>query len=61
MRATRPNSFLIARWQISQRINRNVWRPEGDAGADASVEHPVRKYCYNTRFDLNMDDATIAR
>ena len=46
--------------QISQRINRNLRRPEGHAGADASVEHPVRKYCYNTRFDLDVDDATIS-
>jgi hypothetical protein len=46
--------------QISQRINRNPRRPEGHAGADASVKHPLRKYCYNTRFDLNVDDSTIS-
>ncbi len=46
--------------QISQRNNRGPGSPESHAGADASVEHPLRKHCYNTRFDLNMDNPTVS-
>jgi hypothetical protein len=46
--------------QISQRTNRDLRRPESHAGADTSVEHPIRKYCYNTRFDLNVDATTVS-
>ncbi len=45
---------------ISQRSNRGPWGSEGHAGADASVEHPLWKNCYNTRFDLNMHDAAVS-
>jgi hypothetical protein len=40
-----------------QRTQRNSWRPKRHAGADAGIEHPVRKYSYDTRFDLNMNNA----
>ena len=43
--------------QIPQSIHRDSRRPEGHAGADAGVEHPVRQCCYDTRFDLNVEDA----
>lgn len=43
--------------QIPQGIQRDSRRPKGHAGADAGVEHPVRQYCYNTRLDLDVDDA----
>jgi hypothetical protein len=32
-------------------------RPEGHPGADAGIEHPRRQGRYDTRFDLDMDDA----
>jgi hypothetical protein len=44
--------------QIPQGIRRNKRRAEDHAGADAGVEHPVRKYRYDARLDLDMDDAT---
>jgi hypothetical protein len=43
--------------QIPQRIRRNDRRAEDHAGADACVEHPVRKHRYDARLDLNVDDA----
>lgn len=43
--------------QIPQGIRRNERRAEDHAGADAGVEHPVRKYSYDARLDLDMDDA----
>jgi len=42
--------------QIPQRIRRDERRPENHAGADAGVEHPIRKYRYDARLDLDMDD-----
>ena len=42
--------------QIPQRIRRNERRPEDHSGADARVEHPIRKYRYHARLDLDMDD-----
>jgi hypothetical protein len=43
--------------QIPQRIRRNDRCAKVHAGADAGVEHPDRKYRYDTRRELNMDDA----
>lgn len=43
--------------QIPQCVRRNKRCAEDHAGADAGVEHPVRKYRYDARLDLNMDDA----
>jgi hypothetical protein len=43
--------------QIRQGIQRHSRRPKGHAGANARIEHPVWQYRYNTRLDLNMDDA----
>lgn len=43
--------------QIPKGIHRNERCAEDHAGADAGVEHPVRKYRYDARLDLNMDDA----
>jgi hypothetical protein len=43
--------------QIPQGIQRDPRRPERHAGADAGIEHPVRKYCYDARFDLHMNNA----
>lgn len=42
--------------QIPQRIRRDERRPEDHAGADAGVEHPIRKYRYDARLNLDMDD-----
>ena len=43
--------------QIQQRTHRNERRAEDHAGADAGVEHPVRKYRYDARLNLDMNDA----
>jgi len=43
--------------QIMQGTQRDSWRPKRHAGADAGIEHPVRKYSYDARFDLNMNNA----
>jgi hypothetical protein len=46
--------------QVAQRIRRDSWRSEGHNDADPGVEHPRRKCCYDTRFDLNVDDAAAS-
>jgi hypothetical protein len=43
--------------QIPQGVRRNKRRAEDHAGANAGVEHPVRKYRYDARLDLDVDDA----
>jgi hypothetical protein len=43
--------------QIPQGIQSNSRRPKRHAGADAGIEHPVWKYCYDARFDRNMNNA----
>jgi len=44
--------------QVTQSIYRDTRRPEGHAGAYAGIQHPVRQRRYDTRLDLNMNDAT---
>jgi hypothetical protein len=43
--------------QVSEGICGNSRCPEGHAGADAGVRHPVRNCRYDTRVGLNMNDA----
>jgi hypothetical protein len=43
--------------QVTQGTNRDSWRPERHACADAGIQHPVWECCYDTRLDLNMNDA----
>jgi len=43
--------------QITQGIYRDSRRPERHAGTDAGIQHPVGQCCYDTRLDLNMNDA----
>ena len=44
--------------QVMQGTRRDAWRPERHCGAYAGVEHPLREYRYDARFDLNVDDAS---
>jgi hypothetical protein len=44
--------------QIPQGVCGNQGYAERHAGTDAGVEHPVRQYCDDTGFDLDMDDTT---
>jgi hypothetical protein len=46
--------------QVTQGIRRDSWRPERHYDADPGVEHPLRKCCYDARFDLNVDDAAAS-
>ena len=43
--------------QIPQGIRRDERRAEDHARADAGVKHPIRKYRYNARLNLDMNDA----
>jgi hypothetical protein len=44
--------------QVTQNSGRDLWSSQGHCGADADVEHPCWQGCYNTRLNLDMDDAT---
>jgi hypothetical protein len=44
--------------QVNQYICRDAWRPDLHRCANPGVEHPLGKYGYNARFDLNMDDTS---
>ena len=44
--------------QVNQDIRRDKWRPDLHQRANTGVEHPLREYCYDARFDLNVDDAS---
>jgi hypothetical protein len=44
--------------QVTQNIRRNPWSSQGHHSANAGVEHPRWKGGYDTRFDLDMDDAS---
>jgi hypothetical protein len=44
--------------QINQCIRREAGRPERHYRANPGVEHPLREYCYDARFDLNVNDAS---
>jgi hypothetical protein len=44
--------------QVNQCIRREAWRPERHYRANPGVEHPLREYCYDARFDLNVNDAS---
>jgi hypothetical protein len=44
--------------QVTQNSRGNPWPPQCHWGADAGVKHPCRQSRYDTRFDLNMDDAS---
>lgn len=43
--------------QVAQGVRRDARHPERHRDANAGVEHPLRKRCYDSRFDLNVDDA----
>ncbi len=43
--------------QIPKGIRRDERRAEDHTGADAGIEHPIRKYRYNARLNLDMNDA----
>jgi len=44
--------------QVNQCIRREARRPNLHYRANPCVEHPLREYCYDARFDLNVDDAS---
>jgi hypothetical protein len=44
--------------QVTQNIPRNTRSAQGHRGANAGVEHPRWKGRYDTRLDLDMDDAS---
>ena len=44
--------------QVMQSTRRDAGRPERHCRAYAGVEHPLREYRYDARFDLNVDDAS---
>jgi len=46
--------------QVTKGIDRDAGRPEGHCGADARIEHPLRQRRYDTRFDLQVDDAAAS-
>jgi hypothetical protein len=46
--------------QVAQGVRRDARGSERHRGANPGVEHPLGKRCYDTRFDLNMDDATAS-
>jgi hypothetical protein len=43
--------------QVTQGIYRDSRRPERHASADAGIQHPIWQCRYDTRLDLNMNDA----
>jgi len=43
--------------QVTQGVYRDSRHAERHPGTDAGVQHPVRQCCYDTRLDLNMNDA----
>ena len=57
-RASPKSAHLEQPMQVMQGTRRNAWRPERHCGAYAGVEHPLREYRYDARFDLNVDDAS---
>ncbi len=46
--------------QVAQGVRRDAWRPERHRRANPRVEHPLRKRCYDSRFDLNVDDTAAS-
>lgn len=44
--------------QVMQGTRRDAWGTERHCGAYAGIEHPLREYRYDARFDLNVDDAS---
>ena len=44
--------------QIHQSIRREAGRPDRHYRANSSVEHPLREYCCDARFELNVHDAS---
>lgn len=46
--------------QVTQSIRGNAWRPERHRRANPGVEHPLRECRYDSRFDLNVDDAAAS-
>jgi hypothetical protein len=40
--------------QVMQGTRRDAWGIERHCGAYAGVEHPLREYRYDARFDLNV-------
>jgi hypothetical protein len=46
--------------QVTQNIPRNLWLPQGHRRANRGVKHPCWKGRYDTRLDLDMDDASAS-
>jgi hypothetical protein len=54
-----PKSARLEQFmQVNQCIRRDAWRPDLHHRADPGVEHPLGKYGYDARFDLNVDNAS---
>ena len=43
--------------QVAQGVRRDAGGPECHRGTNPGVEHPLRNRGYDSRFDLNVDDA----
>ena len=56
--ASPKSARLEQSMQINQCIRRDAWRPDLHRRANPGVEHPLGKYGYDARFDLNVDDAS---
>ncbi|MFZ0008738.1 MAG: hypothetical protein WAK94_10905 [Steroidobacteraceae bacterium] len=46
--------------QVTQGVRRDAWRPERHRGTNPGVEHPLRQRRYDSRFNLNVDDAAAS-
>jgi hypothetical protein len=56
--ASPKSAHLEQPMQVNQSIRREAGRPKRHYRANPGVEHPLREYGYDTRFDLNVDDAS---
>jgi len=43
---------------VSENIRRNLWLSQGHRGANPGVKHPCWKGTYDSRLNLDMDDAS---
>jgi hypothetical protein len=55
--ASPKSARLEQTMQVTQNSRRDPWSSQRHPGADAGIEHPRRQGRYDTRFDLDMDDA----
>jgi hypothetical protein len=56
--ASPKSARLEQSMQVNQSVRRDAWRPDLHHRANPGVEHPLGKYGYDARFDLNVDDAS---